>query len=168
MATPLQLILAHSRRRARNRCSRRRPAFAGLAREIPDSNSILGMFLKDPGRFLHQINQSVRTTIPPFLEDSLDEQDLTRLSFLVDALVSAPGMAQVLTGEILTSKPSSALQAATLALRTSFSANADLKKLSTLQDIAQSLQGDPAKPVRFAGIALARALTNRRGNSHPT
>lgn len=94
----------------------------------------------------------------------MGERELTRLSFLVDALVSAPAMSDRLTTQILSTDPPDELRQAIKSLQALFRAELDRSDqpldVGRLRVIAETLLASEDRSNKFAGQALARAIEN--------
>ena len=106
--------------------------------------------------------------------NDLCERGLTRLSFLVDALVRSPRKYDALTGNIRgsDSPASRALQKVVRALRRAFATTflpglTGAHDLPPLRGIATELAHDPLEPIRIAGHALCRAIDNATAPRYP-
>lgn len=97
------------------------------------------------------------------------ERELTRLSFLVDALVDNPQRAEVLTAiPVRHGGMSPEFAEAVEALRVEFSPLKDQPKVGRagLEAVVGRLQQSDDKPARVAGSLLAREIDMIFGRSH--
>ncbi len=108
--------------------------------------------------------------------NDLTERELSRLSYLVDALVCSPRLFETLTGNILDpakghGPASPSLHAAVEALKTSFAAafqaatTSSPTDLDTLRHIAADLSDRPVLPIRMAGRVLQQQIEMVAGPS---
>lgn len=94
------------------------------------------------------------------------ERELTRLSFLVDALVANPQRADSLTAiPVRHGGMSPEFAEAVEALRVGLSPLKDTPKVGRvgLEAVAESLHQSESKPARIAGSILSRAIDNAFG-----
>lgn len=96
--------------------------------------------------------------------NKMTERELTRLSFLVDALVSSPRLWNELIGNVLSSKPNTTMETCANALKEAFNEAFASGRPSMhpdseiLRDVALKLMKSDAELSRASGQALARAI----------